>query len=138
MTVCTSAPFNQKISKNSQGDLLLTKVHIDQEESISRTPGPVSFLLPDFDDLQRQLQQVETKLKGTRFKAEFDFQSHHADITDPWGQHFSIAERPSNSTGNNKGSFEGLLLPCHVGTAKAIAQFYRKMLQVRPCIALSC
>lgn len=83
MTVCTSASFSQSISKNSQGNILLLKVHIDQEESISRTPGPVRLLLPDFDDLQRQLQQVETKLKGTQLKAEFDVQSYHADITDP-------------------------------------------------------
>ena len=138
MTVCTPASFSQSRSKNSLGGVLLLKVHIDQEESISRTPGPVRLLLPDFDLLQRQLQQVETKLKGTQFKAEFDVQSHHADITDPWGQHFSIAEKPSNSTGNNTGSFEGLLLPCHIGTAKAIAQFYRTMLEVRLCIVLSC
>ena len=47
------------------------------------TPGPVMLLLPDINDLPRQLQQIEPKLKGTQSKADFDFQSHHADITDP-------------------------------------------------------
>ncbi|KAL0021593.1 hypothetical protein WJX79_001230 [Trebouxia sp. C0005] len=34
------------------------QVHIDQEESISRTPGPVRLLLPDLNDLQNQMQQI--------------------------------------------------------------------------------
>lgn len=102
------------------------------------TPGPVMLLLHDINDLPRQLQQIEPKLKGTQSKADFDFQSLHADITDPWGQQFSIAEKPSNSTVNHKEPFPGLRLPCHIGTAKAIAQFYRTMLEVHLCTALSC
>lgn len=103
------------------------QVHIDQGEDISRTPGPVKLFLPDFAGLQKQLQQLEPKLTGTQFKADFDPDFNHADITDPWGQQFSISEQ---LTGNSRGSFEGLLLPCHAGTAAAIALFYRSMLGV--------
>ncbi|KAL0039545.1 hypothetical protein WJX77_001490 [Trebouxia sp. C0004] len=71
------------------------QVHINQEENISRTPGPVRLLMPDFDDFAKT----------------------------------TAAEKSSNSTGNNRRSFEGLLLPCHIGTAKAIAQFYRTLLE---------
>lgn len=104
--------------------------HIDQEEDVSRTPGPVKLLLPDLGAVQKQLQQLETRLKGTKFQVDFTPDLRQATVVDPWGQRFCISEKLSyNGNINQKGSFEGLLLPCHLGTARAIAQFYKTMLR---------
>ncbi len=109
--------------------VLVLQFHIDQEENVSRTPGPVKLLLPDLGALQQRLQDLAPKLKGTKFKAEFSADALHSTVVDPWGQQFSISQTLSK-TDSRKGAFEGLLLPCHAGTARAIAQFYQSMLQV--------
>ena len=106
---------------------------------MSRTPGPVKLLLPDLGAVQKQLQQLETRLKGTKFQVDFTPDLRQATVVDPWGQRFCISEKLSyNGNINQKGSFEGLLLPCHLGTARAIAQFYKTMLRVRTTIDLTC
>lgn len=107
------------------------QMHIDTGEDISRTPGPVKLFLPDLNALEHQLDKLAPRLKDTKFRADFSPDHHQATVVDPWGQTFSISERQSTHVreGSTIGSFEGLLLPCHTGTARAIAQFYKTMLQ---------
>ena len=108
------------------------QVHIDTGEAVSRTPGPVKLSLPDLKTVEHQLQQLAPRLRNTQFKADVSPDYQHASVIDPWGQQFSVSQKPSTHVreGSTVGSFEGLLLPCHIGTASAIAQFYTTMLQV--------
>ena len=113
-------------------DVGILQMHIDTGEDISRTPGPVKLFLPDLHALQHQLDKLAPRMKDTKFRADFSPDHHQATVVDPWGQKFSISEKQSTHVreGSTIGSFEGLLLPCHRGTARAVGQFYRTMLQV--------
>lgn len=111
---------------------LLLQFHIDQEEDISRTPGPVKLLIPGLSDLEKQLQQLQHRFAETRFAFDFSSSPKEATVIDPWGQRFSVSECSSSHVAGCKqaGSFEGLVLPCHAGTAGAIAEFYRHVVGV--------
>lgn len=111
---------------------MLVQFHIDQEEETSRTPGPVKLLLPGLSNLEKQLQSLQPRFVETHFAFDFSSSSRQANVTDPWGQQFSISECSGSSVAGHKqaGSFEGLTLPCHVGTASAIAEFYRRIVGV--------
>ena len=111
--------------------IVVLQIHIDDGEKVSRTLGPVKLLVPQFASLQSRLQQVAPKLTGTQFKAEFSADSQHARVLDPWGQEFHISQQGDNGSTGQQGAFGCLELPCHLGTARAIGQFYRSMLGVR-------
>lgn len=113
--------------------MLLLQIHIDQEEEVSRTPGPVRLLLPKLADVEKQLQKLQPRFAESQFAFDFSSSLGEAKVVDPWGQRFSIAEcsNGNGSSSEQPGSFEGLVLPCHRGTAGAIAEFYRRIVGVR-------
>lgn len=130
---CSPAPTLQ--DHHNKLDTLLLQIHIDQEEEVSRTPGPVKLLLPKLADLEKQLQKLQTRFAETHFAFDFSSSPDEAKVVDPWGQHFSVTECSDSNASNSEqpGSFEGLVLPCHPGTAGAIAEFYRRIVGVRCC-----
>lgn len=101
------------------------QVHIDQEEEVSRTPGPVKLLLPRLADIEGQLQKLQPRFVNTCFAFDFPPSPQAATVVDPWGQQFSVTD--SSGKNPNSSSVEGLVLPCHPGTADAIAEFYRRI-----------
>ena len=104
------------------------QVHIDQEEEVSRTPGPVKLLLPRLADMKEQLQKLQPRFVNTCFAFDFPSSPQAATVVDPWGQQFSVTD--SSGKNLNSSSVEGLVLPCHPGTADAIAEFYRRIVGV--------
>ena len=103
--------------------------HIDDNEDVSRTPGPVRLQLPSLDRVQPQLQSSSSKFSGTQFHFEADAHLKHIAVTDPWGQVFDIRQAES-SDALTGGRIDSLVMPCHQGTAAAIALFYKLMLEV--------
>lgn len=119
--------------REAMGSFLL-QIHIDQEEEVSRTPGPVKLLLPKLADIEAQLQKLQPRFENSCFAFDFSPNRQAATVVDPWGQQFSVTE--SSGEHATSSSFEGLVLPCHPGTAAAIAEFYRRILRVS-CADLS-
>lgn len=103
--------------------------HIDVEEQASRTPGPVRLQLPNLQTVQQQLQQCTAQFADTKFEVKVASDSKHISVTDPGGQIFEISEADTKNdvTGPR---IDSLVFPCHEGTAAAIAQFYKDLLQV--------
>lgn len=95
---------------------------------MSRTPGAVKLLLPKLADIEEQLHKLQPRFVNTCFAFDFPPSPQAATVVDPWGQQFSVTD---SSGGNpNSSSVEGLVLPCHPGTADAIAEFYRRIVGV--------
>lgn len=109
--------------------------HIDVEEEVSRTPGPVQLQLPGLHSVQQQLQKCAALFDGTDFEVKPDAEAQQLRVTDPWGQVFLISEAETKD-GVAGARIASLVFPCHQGTAAAIAQFYIVNLQVRTTTAV--
>lgn len=103
--------------------------HIDVEENVSRTPGPVRLQLPCLQTVQEQLQHCTARFSGTHFGVKPSINPKQISVTDPGGQIFEITEAETKD-GMTGPRIDSLVFPCHQGTAAAIAQFYNVILQV--------
>ena len=115
---------------NMANDSMFVQFHIDVEEEVSRTPGPVRLHLPGLPSVQQQLQQCAARFAGTDFAVRADADPKQLCVTDPWGQLFLISEAEAKD-GVAGAHIASLVFPCHQGTAAAIAQFYNVNLQVK-------
>jgi len=89
--------------------------------------GAVGIVTPDREALLHRLAGVKEKLKGTKFK--FKEHNDYVEATCPWGNKLRLHSPDVERFGNINLGIPYVEFDVPAGTAKAIARFYREILE---------
>lgn len=94
--------------------------------------GHVGIVVPSLDALRERMESVQPLLHGTRYKAQET--SQYLELTSPWGNVYRCFEAPPEPGSVMLGVMY-VQQDVAVGSAAAIARFYREVLGARVDVA---
>ena len=99
--------------------------HLPTRPEAQTIRGRIGLVVPDLDELEERLRNVEPGLAGTAFA--YSRQPDSVDVTGPWGNRFRCSA-PSEAFGGTLMGLPYVEFDVAPGTAAGIARFYETVL----------
>jgi len=110
-----------------------SQMHLPRRDpSPQRLRGTVGMVSPDLDDVETSLGSVAERLAGTEFS--FTRKNDCIEATCPWGNHIRV-HAPGPEYGTMQIGMPYVELNAPVGSAEAIARFYREIMGANATVA---
>jgi predicted enzyme related to lactoylglutathione lyase len=110
-----------------------SQMHLPRRDpSPQRLRGTVGMVSPDLDDVEKSLGSVAERLAGTKFS--FTRKNDCIEATCPWGNHIRV-HAPAPEYGAMQIGMPYVELNAPVGSAEAIARFYREIMGANATVA---
>ena len=122
----TRDPFLMVDLENMWVNMGRSQMHLPRRDPApQRLRGTVGMVVPNLDEVEESLGGVKPTLKGTKFS--FKRKNDRIEATCPWGNNFRVHE-PATEFGTMQIGMPYVELNAPVGSAEAIARFYREIM----------